>query len=138
MEIPFLRDIGETLNENFITEATLVLKPVRDTYSDLRPFPAQLSFFEVDRFNRIESLLDVSGFLSVDDEFGEDTQYRIEITDFIQDKINEVELTEDAILVRGASNSLGVTVDQLVVGDSFSRFEATLELFILDYIIESE
>lgn len=138
VEIPFLRDIGETLNENFITEATLVLRPVRDTYGDLRPFPAALAFYEVDRFNRIERQLNAPGFLTLDDEFGEDTQYRIEITDFIQEKIDEVELVEDAILVRGASNDLGMNADQLVVGDSFSQFEASLELFILDYIIETD
>ncbi len=138
VEIPFLQDIREILNDNFITEATLVLRPVRDTYGDLTPLPDGLIFHEVDQFNREERQLDVTGFLSIDDEFGEDTQYRVDITGFIQEKISEMERNEDAILVRGNREAWGITVDRLVVGDSFSDYEATLELFILDYIIENE
>ncbi|TRX59114.1 DUF4270 domain-containing protein [Fulvivirga sp. M361] len=135
LEIPFLRDIREVLNDNFITEATLVLRPVKDTYSNVRPLPAGFTFYEVDRLNRIEQVLGVAGVLNFDDEFKEDTEYRILITDFIQQKIDEDELTEDAIMVSGTSDALGTTADQLVLGDSFSEYDVSLELFILDYSI---
>ncbi len=138
VEIPFLREIREVLNENFITEATLVLRPVKDSYDGLRPLPSDLIFYEVDRFNRVRQQLNVDAFLNVDDEFGEDTEYRILITDFLQRKIDEEEISEDALLIQGGQNSFGVTVDQLVLGDVFSDYEVSLELFILDYIIENE
>ena len=137
VEIPSLRDVREVITQNFITEATLVLRPVKNTYSDLTPFPAELNIFEVDRLNRIERVLSVPQSLVVDDEFGDDTQYRITLTNFIQDKIEEDALREDAILLRGSETELATTVNQLIVGDSFSEFEASLELFVLDYIIDN-
>ncbi|MEO0333367.1 MAG: hypothetical protein AAF223_17065, partial [Bacteroidota bacterium] len=137
VEIPSLRDIREVIIQNFITEATLVLRPVKNTYGDLTPFPTELNIFEVDRLNRIERVLSVPQSLVVDDEFGDDTQYRITLTDFIQDKIEEDVLREDAILLRGSETELATTVNQLIVGDSFSEFEASLELFVLDYIIDN-
>ena len=138
VEIPSLDEIREVLTQNFITEATLVLRPVRDTYGDLTPFPAEITVFEVDRFNRRRRVVNVTQSLIVDDEFGENTEYRIELTNFIQDKIAEDERNEDAILLQGSEATLGTTVDRLVVGDRFSEFEATLELFVLDYIVDIE
>ncbi|MEM6844075.1 MAG: DUF4270 family protein [Bacteroidota bacterium] len=138
VEIPSLGDIREVLTQNFITEAVLVLRPVRNTYGDFRPFPSEISVFEVDRLNRIERPLNVPQSLVVDDEFGEDTQFRITLTDFIQDKIEEEGDREDAILLQGSPTELSTTINQLVVGDSFSEFEASLELFVLDYIIDND
>lgn len=137
VEIPFLREIRSTLQSNFITEANLILRPIKTTYSTQDPLPGTLIFSEVDKLNRVENTLNVAGGLVVDAEFDEDTEYRIQITDFIQEKIDESTLEEHSILVQGSSQTLGISVDQLVVGDRFSEYEAKLELFILDYIIEN-
>lgn len=137
IEIPFLRDIRSVLQSNFITEANLILRPVKSTYSEENPLPEALIFNEIDKLNRIERSITSSGGLIIDDEFGEDTEYRIEITDFIQEKIDEVTLDEHSILIQGSSQTRGMSVEQLIVGDRFNEYEAELELFILDYIIEN-
>ncbi|MEM8568097.1 MAG: DUF4270 family protein [Bacteroidota bacterium] len=137
VEIPFLRDIRSVLESNFITEANLILKPVKSTYANDNPLPQALIFNEVDKLNRVEQGINAQGGLLIDDEFDEDTEYRIEITDFIQEKIDEVALDEQSILIEGSPQTLGISVEQLVVGDRFNEFEAKLELFILDYIIEN-
>ena len=137
VEIPFLRDIRSVLQSNFITEANLILRPVKSTYSEENPLPEALIFNEVDKLNRIERGINSSGGLIIDDEFGEDTEYRIQITDFIQEKIDEVTLDEHSILIQGSSQTRGISVEQLIVGDRFNEYEAELELFVLDYIIEN-
>ncbi|MEM7107480.1 MAG: DUF4270 family protein [Bacteroidota bacterium] len=137
VEIPFLRDIRSVLQSNFITEANLILKPVKSTYSNENPLPQALIFSEVDKLNRIEQRINAQGGLFIDAEFDEDTEYRIQITDFIQEKIDEVALDEQSILVEGSPETRGITVEQLIVGDRFGEYEAKLELFILDYIIEN-
>ena len=138
VEIPSLDEIGEELTQNFITEATLVLRPVANTYGDLTPFPSEIDIYETDRFNHRRRRLEVAQSLMIDDEFGEGTAYRITLTDFIQDKIEERGSNQDAILLQGSDSALGTTVDRLVVGDRFSEFEASLELLVLDYIIDIE
>ena len=137
VEIPFLRELRSVLESNFITEAILILKPVKGTYSNFEPLPDDLVFSEIDKLNRIELGLLPSGTLILDDEFKEDTEYRIDITEFIQEKIDQNSIEEHSILIQGSSETMGISVDQLVVGDRFSEYEASLELFILDYIIDN-
>lgn len=138
VEIPFLRDIRSVLQSNFITEANLILRPIKSTYSRENPLPQALNFSEIDELNRIEQNIDTQGRLIIDDEFDEDTEYRIQITDFIQEKIDEIALDEQSILIQGSSQTRGISVEQLIVGDRFNEYEAKLELFILDYIIEND
>ncbi|MEM1136072.1 MAG: DUF4270 family protein [Bacteroidota bacterium] len=139
IETPTLSAIGEVVEGNFVTEASLVLKPVKDTYSNVNPLPVALAFFEVDKLNRIERQLSSINSLNIDDEFDEDTEYRLIITDFIREKLDEIDNNdEDAILIRGSDDVFGNTIDRLIIGDAFNEYEAHLELFILDYIIDNE
>jgi|GEM_PF-5257767 len=139
IEMPTLGAIGEEIDANFVTQASLVLKPVKGTYSEVNPLPFALEFFEVDKLNRIEIQIPFDYTRNIDDEFDDDTEYRIIITDFVRNKLNKIENNdEDAILISGSNEELGTTVDRLILGDSFSEYKAQLELFIMDYNIDNE
>lgn len=139
IEMPSLGAIGEEIDGNFVTQASLVLKPVKGTYSEVNPLPFALEFFEVDKLNRIEIQIPFDYTRNIDDEFDDDTEYRVIITDFIRNKLNKIGSDdEDAILISGSNEELGTTVNRLILGDTFSEYKAHLELFILDYNIDNE
>ncbi len=137
VEFVSLDEVRAVLNENFIIEATLVLRPMKGTYSNTVSLPSDLRLYEIDELNRIRQPLVNNIFLNIDREFQEETEYRMVITDFIKEKVNDLSTEEDAILIQGGEGSFTNSVDRLIVGDEQNSVESHLELLILDYIIDN-
>ncbi|MDW7692418.1 DUF4270 family protein [Flammeovirgaceae bacterium SG7u.111] len=137
INFPSLTEVKEILSKNIVIDAVLVLKPVQGTYGNYRPLPTNLTFYEIDKKNRILQELSLVNTLYVDEEFGEATEYRIDITEYIKSKVEQVGEIEEALYLKGGNETLGLTVNQLTLGDSENKYKSHLELLILDYSIEN-
>lgn len=137
VEIESLDRVREIINANFIVEASLILRPVKGTYGNLTPLPFNIEVFETDELNRVvRPVVNVSS-LTIDEEFNEDTEYRLIITDFIREKINDISKEEDALLIQGVNRDFNSTVDRIILGNQENEFRTSIELLILDYTIDN-
>jgi hypothetical protein len=139
IEIPGLRTLLEVTENIEILHADLVMEPVKNTYTK-NSLPLQLSAFITNNSNDLVTpiLDDLQNIqvaaLTIDDLFNEDTEYRIDITSFINSTIRQQTDNVPALLIGISPNALYRTVDNLVLGSRWHRQnKITLELYYMIY-----
>ncbi len=132
IEFPSIRNLFEINGTGTVLNATLRVKPNRDSYSDLKPVDQLLGLYIVDQnnevtqqvFNNIDFVL--ARLVEEDPEFGE-IIYNIPVLEFVESKLNEQPITENALILLPFENES--RVNSVLYNDAFNEdFEAELSI----------
>ncbi len=132
IEFPHIRTLYDIAGTGTVLSATLSLKPPRESYNDLLPLRDSLEVNVIDQNNEISRELRtgqglVIGELTGENEEFEEIIYEIPVGIFVEEKLTEVPITEDALLL--TSVGYNDTVNRLVLEDQDSAdFEARLTI----------
>lgn len=117
LELPYVRNILQDNPNIAIDQVVLSLRPVLEKYEGPLSMPATLQTVIVDKNNDQISDLVSTSIMILDDEFDRDTQYILNMKDYLQLQLSIEEINQNALLVTlpsSQSNSL----DYLVIGDT--------------------
>ncbi|MDX2302934.1 MAG: DUF4270 family protein [Microscillaceae bacterium] len=98
IEIPYVDKILELGNTSVTMYAELIIRPVNRSFDYLR-LPAGFNTFESDAINRFRTQLDLSYQLSLDSEFDRSTYYKVDITDFILEDLDQDAIKNNVFLL---------------------------------------
>ncbi|MEQ6122043.1 hypothetical protein [Reichenbachiella sp. MALMAid0571] len=119
IELPYLREILYDNPAIAIDEVLLSLRPMIDRYKNgNKKMPGTLQGTIVDKDNEAISTSTFTAYLYEDDEFDRDTQYLVDINDFVQLQLGILEENENALLFVPSTNSFTESMDNLVIADS--------------------
>ncbi|WP_162558743.1 DUF4270 family protein [Robertkochia solimangrovi] len=117
ISFPTLRNLFDLPNKGVVLNASLTIYPL---IHDTEVFRDSLTVSLLNNHNEVESQLSddfvgsVYATLLYDEEF-QQYYYTLPIDGYIEDKLNETYITEDAITIH--PNSFNSTVDQLIIND---------------------
>ena len=132
MEIPYLDYVRELNKNNMVTDAELIFKPVRNSYTGWSPLSTSLTAYYVDKYNNIVDELSITPVLYVDVEYGEETYYSIDIHAFLEEQLNMLENDGSALLFTLPESNNASTVNRLCIGDEFHTDKSYLKLIIMN------
>lgn len=122
LDFPSLKRLYELSENGAIVDAQLLLRPVKNTYSDVYPLKDSLSVYVADQYNRISDVLydynDAQIFALLNqetDEFHENIGYSISIGGFLNKELTKKSGSRSTLLFTFPSASK--SVDRLVIGD---------------------
>lgn len=131
VEIPNLKKMLEA-NESFIISgATLVIYPILDNLSEQPYLPSSLPVDWVDGDNEI-FYSQSSASLNTDDEFGRDTNYELDVADFLNYQFALEELNENALLINLPAPLPYNSVTRLILGDAEHEKSMELKIYSID------
>ena len=118
IELPYLRNILYDNPAIAIDEVLLSIRPMIDRYKGNKKMPSSLQGTIVNKDNEAISDATFTAYLYEDDEFDRDTQYLVDINDFVQLQLAILEENENALLFVPSTNSFTESMDNLVIADS--------------------
>ena len=118
IELPYLRNILYDNPAIAIDEVLLSIRPMIDRYKGNKKLPSSLQGTIVNKDNEAISDATFTAFLYEDDEFDRDTQYLVDINDFVQFQLAILEDNENALLFVPSTSSFTESMDNLVIADS--------------------
>lgn len=135
LDFPNVKQLKYLSEKGAIVDAKLILKPVKNSYSDRFPLPENLGIYLVDKLNRIKSKLtnanseNVAAVLNngTDNEFGENVQYELLLGSFLQKEMLKESDNRSGLLI--TMPILSKVVDRVVLGDQTNK-ESKLKLQI--------
>lgn len=133
IDFPFLKQFKEVETKDILTQSYLTLGVVKNSYSKNRPLPETLLIYVVDHLNRVVSEYSAQTSLVLDKEFGENTQYNILITSFLESQLSVEQTNEYALLILLPTETFYSSVDRLVIGNKQNDFRSLLKLYMLNY-----
>jgi hypothetical protein len=139
IDFPNIKQLKYIAEKGAIVEATLIIKPVKNSYSEMFPLPETLSVYLVDNLNRIKSsLTDVAGSAVVatlnqaNDEFDENVSYEISLGSFLQKEMLKESDSQSGLLF--TLPSLSKVVDRVVLGDQSNKEnKIKLQIYYITY-----
>ena len=139
VRFPSIRSMYQVPGTGTVIRANLQIKPVSSSFDDSRPIRDSLAMSVVDANNEIDrALINGSGFVTAvlnrdDEEYGA-VFYEIPVGVYIDEKLNEDFIVDDALIIIPVD--FGATVDRYVLnGEESQEFEAKL---VLTYAIYDE
>jgi len=124
IEIPYLNNFLELGDFCFITEAYLLIYPVKGTYSGQAPLPGNLSLYVSNENDVTLGYITTysgdalqTGNLVKDDLFGIETYYSFDITSFLQDQLGAFGINRRSLQLIIPESDQAVTLNTLVAGD---------------------
>ncbi len=132
VEFPYLDYVRELSENNLVTDAELILKPVKHSYSGLSMLPANLIAYKVDKYNNIISEPLIESLLYYDDEYNEETFYSININSFLEEQLGLLENDGSALLFTLTQSDNSGTVNRLYIGDESHDSKSYLRLIIMN------
>lgn len=121
---PYLNNFLELGDFCFITHASLLIYPVRRTYSGQVPLPANLSLYvsnendvTLDYITNYSGDALQTGDLVKDDLFGIETYYSFDITSFLQEQLGAFGIYRRSLQLIIPESDQAVTLNTLVAGD---------------------
>lgn len=128
VEFPYIKTLLTLGNEVDITDANLILKLNKGSYSGSTHLPQTLAAYQIDGLNRIMGEYSTTFNLYLDQEFKEESYYLIPVTNFLKAQLDHDENNENALLIVLPEDMMGKTVDRIVsrgnIGDNPSQLEA--------------
>jgi hypothetical protein len=131
-EIPYLDYVRELSKNTLVTDAELILKPVKNSYSDLEPLTTEIGAYVVDKHNRINSNFPINPVLYFDDEFQEDTYYSIDIHQYLENQLELIENDGSAILFTLSKSINSNTINRIAIGDKDHQNQSYLKLIVMN------
>jgi hypothetical protein len=132
LEFPYLQYVRELSENSMVTDAELILRPVRKSYSGFAPLPSELAAYVVDKRNNILGQIDISTSIYYDDEFQMDTYYLVSITSFLNDQLDLLEDDGSAILFTLPDSDNAGTVNRIFFGDEKSDSRSYMRLLVMN------
>jgi len=124
IEIPYLNNFLELGDFCFVTQASLLIYPVKGTYSDQAPLPADLSLYVSNENDVTLGYITTysgdalqTGNLVRDDLFGIETYYSFDITSFLQEQLGAFGINQRSLQLIIPESDQAVTLNTLVAGD---------------------
>ncbi len=136
-EIPHLKNLM-TLHENIqVVDAILEIEPANNTYLTI-DLPENISLYETDKLNTFgDEISDKFGetqspVLNIDELYQEDTYYRFDVTQFVQDKLFLATDQVPALLMTISGENFNKTVQRMVSGSRLnSRDRVKLKIYYI-------
>lgn len=139
VDFPNIKQLKYISDKGAIVDAKLIIKPVKNSFSDLFPLAEKLSVYVVDQLNRIKRTLkdannnDLSAILSNSkSEFDESTEYELSVGDFLRKEM--VKESDSKYGLMFTLPVLSKVVDRLVLGDQTNKEnKIQLKIYYITY-----
>jgi hypothetical protein len=139
VDFPNIKQLKYLSEKGGIVDAKLLLKPAKNSYSEMFPLPEKLSVFVVDNLNRIKSTLTNSSGVSLaavlnnkNDEFDENVGYELSLGSFLQKEMLKESDSKNGLLI--TLPVLSKIVDRLVLGDQTNKeSKMKLQIYYITY-----
>lgn len=125
-----IRDIPKIPNYAKLLRATLIVRPLRGSYSPTFPLPPLLRMASTNVNNQIGfdlffvsngSAITQYGNLTLDYLYGENTNYFYDVTDYINSLIQQPSLSNPGMLMLPPSQLMETSFNRLAVGNRFNN-----------------
>jgi hypothetical protein len=125
-----IRDIPKIPNYSKLLRATLIVRPLRGSYSPTFPLPPLLRMASTNVNNQIGfdlffvsngSAVTQYGNLTLDYLYGENTNYFYDVTDYINSLIQQPSLSNPGMLMLPPSQLMETSFNRLAVGNRFNN-----------------
>jgi hypothetical protein len=144
IEFPYLNNLLELGDYCSVVKASLIVYPVKGTYSSIMPLPEDLSLYISNENDVTVSAITTysgdalqTGNLVRDELFGIDTYYTYDITSFIEGQAGAFGIYKRNLQLIVPEDDLSVTINTLVAGDSYyPRGRISIKITYLIYDIK--
>jgi len=144
IEFPYLNNLLQLGDYSTITDASLLIYPVKGTYSEYVPLPEDLSMYVSNENDVTTEYITTytgdalqTGNLVEDDLFNIDTYYTYDITSFLQEQLGSFGISSRNLQLIVPEASQAVSLNTLVAGDgSYSGKKMKLKVSYLIYDIQ--
>jgi hypothetical protein len=139
IRFPSVRDILKLPNFTKIIKATLVVRPLRSTYTDAYQLPPLLRLASTTQLNQIGNDLAYvvngsataqTGSLVIDNLYGENTNYAYDVTTYVKTLTLDGTLNNNGLLLLPPSPALETRANRIVVGNK-NNTQGKMELLIV-------
>lgn len=117
IDFPSIRDIRELGDRYAINAAYLDIYPVKNSYDGLTFLPQTFDVLIANGINEPVNTLPTNITLLIDDEFGENTFYRLQLTDYILNLVETDERSDDGLMLSIPASELQSTVNRVHLRD---------------------
>lgn len=136
-EFPYLKNLL-TIYENIkIVDAVLEIEPARNTYITM-DLPRNISLYETDKFNNIGDEIEnkygqvQTPVFNLDELYQEDTYYRFDVTQYLQDQLSLETDQTPALLMTISGDNYYSSVQRMVAGSSSNiRDKVKLKIYYI-------
>jgi hypothetical protein len=127
VEIPYLRELKQI--ENFyVVQATLEIYTVRRSGGDYTALPSQLQVYPVDRDNIVIGQFNTGAVLVEDLDLGRDNRYVLDVTSFVKQQMETVELNNNALLFTLTDN-FSVSANRLYAAAASGDYDTRVRIY---------
>nr|WP_321412425.1 DUF4270 family protein [uncultured Carboxylicivirga sp.] len=143
IDFPFLNNLLEIKQQGRIIKADLILRPVMDymKYADL---PSTIYINEIDKINGIgDFLYNSSGeyltpTLTKDILYNKNTYYSFDITNYLNDRLEETIVdTDQGLAISFTDDQAGTQLDYMVIGGQYHKnYKSQLNIYYYYYDIQ--
>lgn len=126
VDFPYIKQLKYLADKGAIVDATLIMKPVKNSYSNMFSLPESLSVYVADDLNRMKyTLVNLSSeslsavLYNGNDEFDEGTSYQLSLSSFLQKEMLKQSDAKSGLVFR--LPELADEVDRLVLGDQNNK-----------------
>ncbi|MDX1939498.1 MAG: DUF4270 family protein [Saprospiraceae bacterium] len=130
VEIPHLTDLLADGNDFLISKAVLEFYPITKDSGNNHSLPSQLNVFWANKNNEILVYNNYAATLYTDEEYGRDTRYEVDITEFIQYQL-QVEGINHNTLIFELSEDYNTSVNRVIIGDAKHERGMSLKVYII-------
>jgi hypothetical protein len=139
VDFPNIKQLQYLAEKGAIVDAKLIMKPVKNSYSDRFPLPAKLSVYIVDNLNRYKTTLTnadgttaVATLSNANDEFDENVTYELSLGAFLQKEMLKESDAKSGLLF--TLPTLSKIVDRVVLGDQTEKeSKMKLQIYYITY-----
>jgi hypothetical protein len=139
VDFPNIKQLKYLSDKGAIVDAKLIMKPAKNSYSEMFPLPESLSVHVVDNLNRIKSTLtDSSGenivavLNNANDEFDESVSYELSLGSFLQKEMLKESDSKSGLLF--TLPIMSKIVNRLVLGDQTNKeSKMKLQIYYITY-----
>ncbi len=141
IRFPSLPDLLLIKQSGKILKAQLIIKPVTGTFSNIYRLPPELNLVTTDKYNSYGTALTngsttsstaQNGSLTIDDVYGENTNYTYDVTNYLQQQITVNPLLGNGLLLYPPTTTSNKSFNRLVIGDNASgKDKIQLKIFYL-------
>lgn len=139
VDFPSIKQLKYLAEKGAIVDAKLIIRPIKNSYSEMFPLPENLSVYVVDKLNRYKSTLTnsegetvVATLNRADDEFDENVGYELSIGSFLQKEMLKESDSKSGLLF--TFTDLSKIVDRVVLGDQTEKeSKMKLQIYYITY-----
>lgn len=139
IDFPNIKQLKYISEKGAIVDAKLMLKPVKNSYSEMFPLPKTLSIYVVDKLNRTKSVLTNSSGETVvatlntdNDEFDENVGYQFSLGSFLQKEMLKESDSKSGLLF--TLPALSKVVGRVALGDQTNKeSKIKLQIYYITY-----